>query len=80
MKDVFFTCVNEDAPAIEVYVNDELVASTCVVEDLVDAFKENDITSADNLMCSSSIDFCEEYAFDVNQARDIIVAALREVA
>lgn len=77
MRTVFFDCVYEDAPAISIYVDDEFVGASCVVEDLAEIIAENEISLiADNAYCTSSVDFCEEYGFNVGEARKIIVEAL----
>lgn len=71
----FVFCSASDSK-IEIFVENDMIVSSNDVNVLAKAIADAEISLiADQVSCSSSIDFCDEEGFEPEEARKILVEA-----
>jgi hypothetical protein len=81
MSKAKFVFLNAEYGSIVVSINKEPVACAFTAKELAEVFTSNNVTEADDIYCSSSVDFASEEGFKNDEAaHKMINKALKLIA
>ena len=67
-----FVFLSADEGMIELHIEKTLIGRVSTAKNLRNLLKINEVNFTDDIACSSSIDFCDEYGFEEGGAMRII--------